>query len=226
VKKVIIAVISVVLIAVAVIAVVKFTEKRKYDTALETAETVINVSNEMGTVAVNERIAVEMLGRYPLEKFGGLTQPLNKYIVKLSAVRVLDSDACKVEFFLNESDEEPVATYAILGYDCFLYDKETGKYLLLTMNGAFEVEGTTKIHPDSNIFYDVENNKSLHKLIDKFSAESLGFPKEPSEFVMVATGGTAVADDGKTVYIVKMYEQDGTVTNYTCAFERMCRWVG
>ena len=216
-KKIIIAIISVVLIAAVLFGIAMLTKKHKEDTALETADTVVNVSNEMGSVTVSESVAREMLGYYPIETLG-ISQQLNQYIFKLSSVRIFDQDACRVELYLTESDTEPQAVFAILGYDCFVYDKQKDEYLLLTLNGAFEVEGTTKINPDSDIFYDVDNNAALHKIIDKFPAESLGLPKAPAEFVMVATGTSVVADDGETVYIVKMYEQDGTATNYTCAF--------
>ena len=36
----------------------------------------------------------------------------------------------------------------------------------------------------------------------------------------VTTGASVKAVDGKIVYIIKMYEQDGTATNYTCAFRK------
>jgi hypothetical protein len=36
---------------------------------------------------------------------------------------------------------------------------------------------------------------------------------------MVVTGTSVKALDGKSVYVVRMYEQDGTETNYTCAID-------
>lgn len=217
-KKIITVLIAVVVIAGILFGVTMAIKKYKENNALETAETVYEVSNNIGTVTVNESIARQMLSQYTLDALG-ISKPLNKYVMKLSETQFLGQSACKVELFLTKEDTEAQATFVILGYDCFVYDKANDEYLLLTLSGAFPVEMTTISDSETTTsFYDDENNKQLHKMIDSFTKDDLGFQKEPGEYVMVATGASVVAADGKTVYIVRMYEQDGTMTNYTCAF--------
>ncbi|MBQ6935370.1 MAG: hypothetical protein IJN49_02365, partial [Clostridia bacterium] len=121
---------------------------------------------------------------------------------------------------LTEDAEMPEAIFAISGYECFVFDVTKNEYLLLTLNGAFSVESKeTTTEPEETLFYDEENNTKLHKVIDKFSAEDLGFQKNPSEYIIVVLGTTVKAEDGKIVYPLKMYETDGTPTNYTCAID-------
>lgn len=217
-KKIITVLIAVVVAATVLFGVTMAIKKYKENNALATAETVYEVSNNIGTVTVNENVARQMLSQYTLDALG-ISMPLNKYAMKLSETQLFDQNACKVELFLTKENTEARATFVILGYDCFVYDKAKDEYLLLTLSGAFPVEVTTTSDSGTTTsFYDAENNKQLHKMIDNFTKDDLGFQKEPGEYIMVATGTSVVASDGKTVYIVRMYEQDGTITNYTCAF--------
>lgn len=217
-KKIVIIIVSVVLVSAILFGVAMGIKKYKEDNALATADTVFAVSNNVGTIIVNEDVARELLGHYPQEVLG-ISQPLNKYIMKLSETTLFNDTACLIELYLTEEDTEPQATFAIKGYDCFVYDEENDEFLLLTLNGAFPVENNVSTESDTTaLFYDEANNVALHKIIDKFTKEELGFQKAPYEYIMVATGVSVVASDGSTVYVVKMYEQDGTATNYTCAF--------
>lgn len=216
-KKIITILIAVIVVAAVLFGVTMAIKKYKENNALATAETVYEVSDNIGTVTVSESVARQMLGQYPNEILG-VSKPLNKYIFKLSETRLLEKNACLVELFLTEEDSEPQATFAIIGYDCFVYDKVKGEFLLLTLSGAFSVEQPATNLDTTKTFYDEANNTQLHKIIDGFSKESLGFSKAPSEYIMVATGTSVTASDGATVYVVRMYEQDGTQTNYTCAF--------
>ncbi len=218
-KKIITIIVAVVLTAV-ILFVISWCQKHNSDSHLETADSAFEVSNAIGTVTVTEDVAKTMLGQYS-EKILGISKPINEYVMKLSPTRLFNEDACLVELFLNESDESASATFAILGYDCFVYDIKKDEFLLLTLNGAFSVEITTTVQSEESttaLFYDIENDKKLHKLLDEYTASELGFKESPADYKIVATGGMTVADDGETVFILRMYLNDGTKTNYTCAF--------
>ena len=215
-KKLILVFVAVIAVALVLFGIVMGVKKHKENNALATAEPTINVSDNIGTITINESVAQQMLSQYPLE-YLGIEKAINKYIMKLKDGVVYDKQACLVELYLTENAELPAATFAISGYDCFVYDVVNNEYLLLTLNGRFPVEVSTTNPKDTTLFYDESNNNALHKVIDNFTKEDLGFPKEPREYIMVVPGTSLKANDGKTVYVVRMYEQDGTQTNYTCA---------
>lgn len=217
-KKVVIILIAVIMVSVILFAIAMGVKKYKEDNALSTADSAIEVSNEIGVLTVTESVAIQLLSQYP-DEILGLAKPINEYVMKLSETKVADNDACKIELYLTEDAEVPSAIFAIAGYECFIYDTQTNEYLLLTKNGAFVVEEQT-VNPETTLFYDEENDEALHKLIDEYDKETMGFAKEPSEYVMITTGVRVKAVDGKKVYIIKMYEKDGTETNYTCAFRK------
>lgn len=217
-KKIIKIFVVVIIVSAVLFGITMGVKKYKENNALATADSAFELSNNFGALTINESVAIQMLSQYS-DEILGLSKPINEYIMKLSECKVNGEDGCKIELYLTEDDELPSLTFAIAGYNCFKFDVTTNKYLLLTQNGAFEVvEKTTG--EETTLFYDEENNKSLHKMFDNFTKETLGFEKEPSEYVMVTTGASVKAVDGKTVYIIKLYEQDGTQTNYTCAFRK------
>ena len=218
-KKIITVLVAVIVVSAILFGITFAIKKYKENNALATADTVYEVSDNKGSVTVNEGVARQMLGQYPLEVLG-VDKPLNEYVVKLSETSVFNNRACKVELYLTEDAEMPEAIFAISGYECFVFDVTKNEYLLLTLNGAFSVQiNETTTEAEETLFYDEENNTKLHKLIDKYSASDLGFQKNPSEYIIVILGTTVKASDGEIVYPVKMYETDGTPTNYTCAIE-------
>ncbi len=217
-KKVVKIFVVVIIVSAILFAIAMGVKKYKENNALATADSAFDVSNDFGTMTINESVATQMLSQYNNDILG-LSKPINEYIMKLSECQVNGEDGCRVELFLTEDAETPSAVFAIAGYNCFKFDVANNKYLLLTQNGAFEVAEQTTAE-GTTLFYDEENNKSLHKMIDKYSKEKMGFEKEPAEYVMVTTGASIKAVDGKQVFIIKMYEQDGTETNYTCAFRK------
>ncbi len=218
-KRIITVLVAVIAASAVLFAITFAIKKYKENNALATAETVYNVSDNIGSVTVNEGVARQMLGQYPLNVLG-IEKPLDEYVMKLSETSVLNNRACKVELFLTEEAEMPEAIFAISGYECFVLDVAKNEYLLLTLNGAFSVEtNETTTEEKETLFYDEANNTQLHKILDKYSAEDLGFQKNPSEYIIVVLGSTVKAKDGKTVYPLKMYEADGTPTNYTCAID-------
>ena len=217
-KKVVIIFVTVIVVSAILFGIAMGVKKYKENNALSTADSAFDISNNFGTMTVNESVARQMLEQYSIEILG-ISKPVNQHIMKLSECQVNGENGCRVELFLTEEAELPSATFAICGYNCFKFDATNNKYLLLTQNGAFEVAEPTSA-PETTSFYDEENNKALHKMFDKFSKDTLGFEKEVTEYIMVTTGASVKAVDGKQVYIIKMYEQDGTATNYTCAFRK------
>lgn len=216
-KKIVLIFVAVIAVALILFGIAMGVKKYKENNALATADPTVNVSDNMGTISVNENVAEQMLSQYPLE-YLGIPKQINQYVIKLKDGVVYDKQACLVELYLTEDAEVPEATFAISGYDCFVYDVTKNEYLLLTMDGRFSVE-VSATNQETTLFYDDSNNTALHKIIDAFSKEDLGFQKEPQEYIMVVTGTSVKALDGKSVYVVRMYEQDGTETNYTCAID-------
>ena len=189
--------------------------------ALETAESYVQVTGNVGTISVNETVARTLLEVFPKESLG-LKEELYEYDLKLSATRFSDSDACLVEAFAKDGDTAE-GTFIILGQQCFVHDNDTQKYLLLTVDGAVEYEPSTAdsdtVSTTSPGFvFDEANNKKLQEKFSSYSKNKLGLEKEASEYILVTTGTTTTAENGETVYIIRLYEKDGTATNQTLAF--------
>ena len=192
---------------------------------METAHTVYNVSGSFGSIDIDEDVAKTLLGVFEPETLG-LSKPIDEYDLQLNATRLNGKDACSVEAF-EEGGEAPVGIYAILEGECFVYDSKKSRYLLLTPEGAVEIkddiveategdetnEETTQAFP-----YDAENNKMLQKRFGKYTTEQLFIPEKLSEYVLVVDGNSTIAAGGEKVYIIRLYEKDGTQTDYTLAF--------
>ncbi len=198
--------------------------------ALETAETYIAVSGNSGSMSLDEGIARSMLEIFPREDLG-LSKDISEYELKLSATRFMDDDACLVEAFL-EDEEAPEGTFVIAGQDCFVYNPKTQKYLLLTGNGVVEVKPVTSDSGEENqsttqlaFDYDAENNKKLQERFASYDKEKLGIEKALSEYILVAPGTTTTAENGETVYVIRLYNKNGDATNYTLAFNESSNFV-
>ncbi len=201
--------------------------KNKYEEddgkALETAETYIAVSGNSGSMALDEGLVRSMLEIFPRENLG-LSKEISEYTLKLSVTRFMDKDACLVEAFY-EKEESPEGTFVISGQDCFVYNPKTQKYMLLTADGVVEVNPVTTEKAEDNqttnkqtFAYDAENNQKLQERFSSCSKENLGLEKDLTEYVLVAPGTTTTAQNGETVYVIRLYEKNGDVTNYTLAF--------
>ncbi len=191
--------------------------------ALETAETYIEVTGNAGALSIDENVARTLLEVYDSESLG-LSKDIYEYELKLSATRFMEKDACLVEVFL-EGAEKPEGTFVILGQQCFVYMPKTQKYLLLTADGVTEYDSTIQetVEDEStttepSFKYDENNNKKLQEKFSSYSKKALGIEKELSEYVLVATGTTTTAENGETVYVIRLYEKTGKATNNTLAF--------
>lgn len=190
--------------------------------ALETANTVFELSGAAGGVTIDESVARTLLGAYPQDVLG-LKKSLPDYDLRLSATRVFNQDACMVEA-LAEGGETAEKTFAIIGFKCYVYDAKLKEYLLLTMDGAVKVNEdeisseTQDSSTTAGFVYDENNNSKLQKRFAGFSKEKLGIDKEISEYVLVTAGTTTTASDGELVFVIRLYEKTGTATNFTLAF--------
>lgn len=198
--------------------------------ALETAETYIEVSGNSGSMSLDENIARSMLEIFPRENLG-LSKDVSEYELKLSVTRFMDNDACLVEAFY-EKEESPEGTFVIAGQDCFVYNPKTQKYMLLTADGVVEVKpvvsdeaGENQSTTEQAFDYDEENNKKLQERFSSYDKEALGIKKELSEYVLVVPGTTTTAKNGEMVYVVRLYDKNGEVTNYTLAFNENNNFV-
>lgn len=199
--------------------------------ALETAETYVQVTGNAGSLSLNEDVARALLEIYDKELLG-LSEDFYEYELKLSATRFMEKDACLVEAFL-EGAEKPEGTYIILGQQCFVYMPKTQEYFLLTPNGIEEYEteiesnkaqeGNSTTEP--SFVYDEDNNTKLHEKFAAYGNEKLGIEKDLAEYVLVVTGTTTTAEDGETVYVIRIYETTGEATNNTLAFNENGNYV-
>lgn len=185
--------------------------------ALETAETYIAVTGNAGSLAIDENAARTLLEVYPQELLG-LAQDIYEYELKLSATRFMNADACLVEA-IPQGEETAEGTFIILGQQCYWYNPKTQKYLLLTVDGAVAVEDeVTNNTTQPSFVYDIENNKKLQEKFSSYTKDQLGLDKAVADYVLVVTGTTTTAQNGETVYVVRVYEKTGDATSHTLAF--------
>ncbi len=198
--------------------------------ALETAETYVEITGNAGSISLDESGARALLEVYDKESLG-LSRDIYDYELKLSPTRFLDNDACLVEAFL-EGTETAEGTFIILGQQCFVYNKKTQKYMLLTVGGAVEFE-TTEVSTGEEeesttqpaFSYDENNNQKLQEKFSSYNKKKLGLDKAVSEYVLVAAGTTTTAENGEMVYVIRLYEKTGEATNYTLAFNQNGNYV-
>ena len=189
--------------------------------ALETAETVIEITGNAGSIDLDENVAITLLEIYDKESLG-LLKDIYEYDIKLSPTRFMEKDACLVEAF-DEGAEKPEGIFIILGQQCFVYNQTRKEYLLLTADGPVKYEtspGNSEQPSTTELAfkYDEENNNKLQEKFSSYDKSKLGIDKDISEYVMVATGTTTVAENGEKVYVIRLYEKTGEITNKTLAF--------
>lgn len=196
--------------------------------ALETAETYVELTGDAVSFDLDENVAMTLLEIYDRESLG-LSKDIYDYDLKLSTTRFLEKDACLVEAFLD-GEEKPEGTFIILGEQCFVYNQKRQEYLLLTLDGPVKYSTTTEKQEDdstteSAFIYDEDNNLKLQEKFSSYSQRNLDIDKEISEYILVAAGTSTTAEDGETVYVVRLYEKDGTPTNKTLAFNENGNYV-
>ena len=198
--------------------------------ALETAETYVEITDNIGSFSLNEDVVITLLEVYSKESLG-LSKDIYEYSFKLSATRFLNKDACLAEAFF-ENAETPEGTFIILGQKCFVYNKKTQEYLLLTVDGAIEFDTSSIAQSeesitknDNDFVYNKSNNEKLQEKFSSYTQKQLGLKKELSEYILVVPGTSTTADNGETVYVIRLYEKNGEVTNNTLAFNENGNYV-
>ena len=81
-------------------------------------------------------------------------------------------------------------------------------------------EPQTYAQLSSGMQYNAENDKKLKEKFSSYSKEILGIEKELSEYILVATGNSTTVLEGDVfnkVYIVYLYEKDGTKSPFKLA---------
>ena len=189
--------------------------------ALETAETYVEITGDAGSISLDENVALSLLEIYD-KKSLGLSKNIHEYELKLSPTRFMEKDACLVEAF-GEGEETPDGTFIILGQQSFVYNQKSKEYLLLTADGPVKYLDSSESKADSSTTlpsfeYDEENNKKLQEKFSAYSKKKLLIEKEISEYILVVAGITTTLENGETVYIIRVYEKTGEMTNYTLAF--------
>ncbi len=66
--------------------------------------------------------------------------------------------------------------------------------------------------------YSAENDKVFKQKFSVYSQEELGVNKDINEFILDTSGVTTIAEDGEKVYIINVFEKDGTKTEFKLAF--------
>lgn len=196
--------------------------------ALETAETYVEITGDAGSISLDENVAVSLLEIYDKENLG-LKKDIYEYELKLSPTRFMEQDACLVEAFDGDS-EKPEGTFIILGQQSFVYNQKSKEYLLLTADGPVKYADQSESKENSSTTapafeYDEENNKRLQEKFSSYSKKQLRLEKEASEYILVVSGITTTIENDETVYIIRVYEKTGEMTNYTLAFNENGNYV-
>ncbi len=194
-------------------------DKKPEENVMETAQENISVSSANGIFSLDESTVKSLLGAYDKSVLG-LSGELSEYTLKLSAEKISGSDGCKAEAYKKGSDT-PEKTYGIIGSECYILDEDSGKYLLLTNEGAVEIV-TQKL--DENGF-DIENSNAIAKLFKEVPKEKTGLPNDFSEYIFEATQETSTDKDGKTIYVIDVYEKDGKKSPVKLGFNEENRYV-
>lgn len=196
--------------------------------AFETAETYVEITGEAGSISLDENVAISLLEIYGKESLG-LKKDIYEYELKLSPTRFMEEDACLVEAFDGDS-EKPEGTFIILGQQSFVYNQKRQEYLLLTVDGPVEYATPSESKENSSTTapafeYDEGNNTKLQEKFSSYSKKQLRIEKELSEYILVVSGITTTVEKDETVYIIRVYEKTGKMTNYTLAFNENGNYV-
>lgn len=201
------------------------------DNALATADTKIEVTGGNGSISVDENVVRTILDLYSPEVLG-LEKDISEYTLKLGNTLVNGVDGCLIEVFDGEAQGAAAGTFALLGTDLYIHDAAAGEFILLN-NISAENE-----HPSENSsntaqstapqttapvtttepFNEEENNNAVRARFEKYDPADLGLKKAITEYVFTPVAAVAEGDDGETVYVVKIFEKDGTATGVYAAF--------
>mgnify|MGYP003290978841 CR=1 FL=1 len=196
---------------------------------LETANTHIDVSNNSGSIDVNEDTAKLLLGIYSPKQLG-LVNPIEDYNLTLSAIEYDGKSGCKVEAFAEDADAAE-GVFMILGTTCYKYDSKKKDFVPIVTNKTTEAEtknnGEQIIPDDPEITfqYHKENNKIMRDKFSKYDIKDMGLDKPVTELVFIVTGHTGYSTDFEKVYIVEVHEKNGELKETKLAFSEKGEFV-
>lgn len=201
---------------------------RGEENALATADTKIEVTGENGAVSLDENIVRTILEAYTPEALG-LKEDILEYTLKLGNTLVNGVDGCLIEVFDGGLEGAAAGTFALVGMDLYICDVDTGEFNKLN-NVSAESTTPSAISEESTVpeatapvtttepFDEEENNNAVRARFEKYTPEDLGLEKAITEYVFTPVAAVAEGDDGETVYVVKIFEKDGTATGIYAAF--------
>lgn len=201
------------------------------DNALATADTKIEVTGDNGSVSLDENVVRQILSEFPAEALG-LEKDIYEYTLKLSNTIVNGADGCLVEAFDGEAEGSAAGTFAIVGMTVYIHDAATGEFVPLNAGvtvpssqtaGSTEPVGSTPAVTEAPAttekpFDEEENNNKVRARFEKYTPAQLGLEKEITEYIFTPVAAYTEASDGETVYVVKIFEKDGTNTGVIAAF--------
>ncbi len=196
------------------------TEENKENVS-ETAESFVDVSSANASISLNEDTARSLLGSFD-KKILQLSDDLSSYTLKLSGEKIMSSDGCKVEAY-KKGSTAPEKTYGIVGSDCYIFDESKQKYLLLTEDGTVEL--ISKSANESGFVYDKDNSNAILTMFKQYPKEKLGLSKELADYVYIASAEVSKDSSGKVVYVINVYEKDGSQTGVKIGFNEVNRYV-
>ncbi len=200
------------------------------DNALATADTKIDITGDNGSVSLDENVVRLILSEFPAEALG-LEKDISDYTLKLSNTIVNGADGCLVEAFDGEAEGSAAGTFAIVGMTVYIHDAATGEFVPLnagiavpttqSADGTEPAESTTAAEKPATTekpFDEEENNNKIRARFEKYAPSQLGLEKEITEYTFTPVAAYTEAADGATVYVVKIFEKDGTNTGIVAAF--------
>lgn len=195
------------------------------------------VSESSGETTEAYKVLDEERVKYLLSEFSeeitGLSGDVQDYVFQITEATFNGTPATRAEAFAFGVKGSQGVFYIVEDV-CYKYDASQDKYFMLSEKKAEEVKDavdvvveteaqTTKADSSSEetslrTEEDIadENNKVLVSRYEKYDLSKIGLPKPISEYEFQATGKSATAVDGETVYIIYLLE-NGTYTEFTFA---------
>ncbi len=188
-------------------------------------------TTEANVVVTEERVKF-LLAEFS-EETTGLSGDINDYFFDITPVEFNGKFASKAEAY-TIGVQEVQGIFYIVEDVCYKYDAAQNKYYELTEKEAEEVKdsvevfekteptsaGSNETKEETSVRtqedVDEENKNVLVSRYEKYDLSVVGIPKPISEYEFQATGKTAKATDGETVYIIYLME-NGAYTEFTFA---------
>ncbi len=199
--------------------------------ALETADNIIDVTNNGGSIDMNEDTAKTILAIYTPEQLR-LKDTIDMYSLVISATKYNGAAGCKVEAFADGA-KEAEGVFMIIGTDCYVFDVAQNKYVPIigksnspaTQQAGESTTANIPDDPEITFQYHKENNYLMRQKFSAYDIAALGLEKAVEEYVFVVNGVSAYAVDGEMVYIVEVYKKNGEKVDVRVAFSEDAEYI-